>query len=71
MTYRSLFDETIGHDPAPRHSVEELIVRYRRRVLMRRVAGAGAAAATLAVEAAMTAALSAPPPPGPAPGART
>jgi hypothetical protein len=65
MTYRTLFEATIGPEPAARHTVDELMAGYRRRALVRRLAAGGAGAAVLLVVGA--AALVAPGP-QPSPG---
>ncbi|MFG2041970.1 hypothetical protein [Dactylosporangium sp. NPDC048998] len=70
MRYRTLFEETITHEPPPRHTVDGLVVRYRRQARARRLAGAGAGAAASALALAAVAAVTVPGP-RPAPAAPT
>jgi hypothetical protein len=67
MTYRTMFEETIGPEPAAKHTVDELIAGYRRRTLARRLAGGGAGAAA-AVLLVVGASALASPGPSPSPG---
>ncbi len=52
MSYRTLFDATIPPEPPPRHTVDALIGRARRRIALQRL---GAIAGGLVVIAAATA----------------